>query len=81
MAAKTVVQQAHHWMIDTLPKNGLYHAMCKKCGAEKDFPQEPRFRFSIHGKPVAPSAIEPPDLSGTSVHDRCASEPDSSQVP
>ena len=73
MAAKSVVHQAHHWMIDTLPKNGLYHAMCKKCGAEKDFPQEEtRFRYSIYRKPVAPSAIEAPDLSGTSAHDRCA---------
>jgi len=68
MAAKSVVHQAHHWMIDSLARNGLYHARCKKCGAEKDFPQEePPFRFSVYRKPIAPSAIEPSDLSSTPV--------------
>ena len=69
---------AHHWLIDTLTTNGLYHATCKNCGAEKHFPQEPSFRFSVYRvykKPVAPSAMEPADLStvlSMSVHDRCA---------
>jgi hypothetical protein len=73
MAAKSAVHQAHHWMIESLPKNGCYHAVCKECGAEKDFPQEERpFRFSIGRNRVAPSAIELADLSTllyTSVHD------------
>ena len=28
----------HHWVIDTLTMNGIYHARCIKCAAEKDFP-------------------------------------------
>jgi len=70
MAAKSAAHLAHHWIIDTLPRNGLYHAKCKKCGAEKDFPQEePHFRLNVYRKPTAPSVIEPSHLSGTPVHD------------
>jgi hypothetical protein len=67
MAARSVVHKAHHWMIDTLPKNDFYHAMCKTCGAEKYFPEEePRFRFRIRRHSSPPSAIEPlhPAASG-----------------
>ncbi|OGO03717.1 MAG: hypothetical protein A2Y91_03995 [Chloroflexi bacterium RBG_13_54_8] len=61
MAARSAAHQAHHWMIDTLPKNDFYHAKCKQCGAEKDFPQEePRFRFRISRNSSPSSAIEPP---------------------
>ncbi len=52
---------AHHWLIDTLPTAGSYHATCRKCGAEKVFPfQDPRFRFRLIRKPVPQAATEPP---------------------
>ena len=28
----------HHWAIDSLLTNGVYHARCIKCAFEKDFP-------------------------------------------
>ena len=32
----------HHWVIDTLTMNGIYHARCIKCAAEKDLPAPSR---------------------------------------
>jgi len=54
--------EAHHWLIDTLPTHGFYHARCKNCGAETDFPYvEPkRGSFITFGKPSPPLVIEPP---------------------
>ncbi len=50
---------AHHWLIDTLPTAGSYHAKCRKCGAKKVFPfEDPRFRFRMFRKPVAQSVTE-----------------------
>jgi len=55
---------AHYWLIDTRPTNGFYHARCKKCGVEKDFPyMEPkreRLVTSESEKPSPPCVIEPP---------------------
>jgi len=53
----------HHWVIDTMPINGFYHAKCKKCSAEKDFPyQEPRRGIlTPSSKPNPTSAVEPPE--------------------
>lgn len=49
----------HHWLIDTLPTDGTYHATCKECGAHKDFPEEePRFRFRLSRKPSKPLVEE-----------------------
>ena len=49
----------HHWLIDTLPSAGTYHAKCKKCGAVKVFPEEePRFRFRLSRKPTKPLVEE-----------------------
>jgi hypothetical protein len=59
MAANSEV---HHWVIDTLPINGFYHARCKKCGAETDFPyEEPKSRiFTTSKKPSLPLVIRLP---------------------
>ncbi len=32
----------HHWALDTLTMNGIYHARCIKCAAEKDLPAPSR---------------------------------------
>ncbi len=32
----------HHWVLDTLTINGIYHARCIKCAAEKDLPAPSR---------------------------------------
>ena len=51
----------HHWVIDTLAMNAVYHARCKKCGAEKDFPyQQPWPVFSL--KPTNPTPLSPTEL-------------------
>ena len=51
---------AHHWLVDSLPARGSYHATCRICGEEKNFPeQETRFRFTMNKKPV------PPPIMGT----------------
>ena len=51
---------AHHWLIDAQPARGHYHATCRNCGEEKDFPeQDPRFRFTMTKKPI------PPPIMGT----------------
>jgi len=52
---------AHHWLIDAIPIRGLYHAICKNCGEQRDFPQqEPRSRFPMTKKPTPPP-IRPPE--------------------
>jgi hypothetical protein len=48
---------AHHWIIDALPKGGSYHATCKVCGEERDFPEDTthcKFRL---GKNVIPAPL------------------------
>jgi RNA recognition motif-containing protein len=51
----------HHWVIDTLAMNGVYHAGCIKCGAEKDFPsQQPWSIFCA--KPTNPTSSSPAEL-------------------
>ncbi len=30
---------AHHWIVETRPTRGSYHATCKVCGQEREFPQ------------------------------------------
>jgi hypothetical protein len=55
----------HHWLIDSLPMNGAYHAICKKCGAEREFPQEePGWKFRLTRKPGTPSTQ---DVTGDAV--------------
>lgn len=52
----------HHWLVDTRPSAGSYHATCKKCGARKDFPEEePRFRFRLSRKPAKTLAEQAAD--------------------
>ncbi len=37
---------AHHWIVDSRPTGGWYHATCKVCGQETRFPQvTPRSTF------------------------------------
>ena len=56
---------AHHWLIDARPACGSYHATCRNCGEEKDFPeQDPRFRFTMTKKPTPPPADNVPDTAG-----------------
>ena len=51
---------AHHWLIDTLTTNGLYHATCKNCGAEKNFPQQSnRLIFRMFKKPIPLAVVQP----------------------
>lgn len=48
---------AHHWLIDTHPTRGSYHATCKNCGEEKEFPEDAaRFKFRM-SKNVVPAPI------------------------
>jgi hypothetical protein len=45
--------------------NGAYHAICKKCGAEREFPQEePGWKFRLTRKPGTPSTQ---DVTGDAV--------------
>lgn len=30
--------KAHHWLLDQFPVYGLYHAVCRHCLQETDFP-------------------------------------------
>ena len=48
---------AHHWLIDTHPTHGSYHATCKNCGEEKEFPEDAaHFKFRM-GKNMIPAPI------------------------
>mgnify|MGYP001767967024 CR=1 FL=1 len=48
---------AHHWIVDTLPKRGSYHATCKVCGEERDFPEDAtHFKFRM-GKNEIPAPL------------------------
>lgn len=29
---------AHHWLVDSLPVRGVYHAVCRKCEEQRTFP-------------------------------------------
>jgi hypothetical protein len=50
---------AHHWLIDALPTRGSYHAKCKNCGEEREFPEDAnRFKFRIFKKIVSPPVTE-----------------------
>ena len=53
---------AHHWLIDTLPIRGRYHAICRNCGEQRDFPQEkrPQLRFT-RPKNAIPPPIKTPE--------------------
>jgi len=56
---------AHHWLVDARPSRGSYHAVCRTCGEEKDFPeQEPRFRFAMTKKPTPPPIMGRTPLVG-----------------
>jgi hypothetical protein len=51
---------AHHWLIDAVPIRGRYHAICRNCGEQKNFPrQEPRLRFT-RPKNAIPPPIKTP---------------------
>jgi len=55
---------AHHWIIDAQPKYGSYHATCKNCGEEREFPAGVnRFRFRVSKDSNTQPAVEP--LSGS----------------
>ena len=45
----------HHWDIDSFPLKGKYHARCKNCAAETDFPAWPP------DEAEKPFVIEPKD--------------------
>ncbi len=48
---------AHHWLIDARPIRGSYHATCKVCGVEREFPEDAtRFKFRM-GKNVVPAPV------------------------
>jgi hypothetical protein len=50
---------AHHWIIDSLPKRGSYHATCKVCGEERDFPEDAtRFKFRMAKNVIPPPIVE-----------------------
>jgi len=50
---------AHHWIIDSLPKRGSYHATCKVCGEEKGLPEDAtRFKFRMTKNVVPPPVVE-----------------------
>ena len=50
---------AHHWIIDALPKRGSYHATCKNCGEERDFPEDAtRFKFRMAKNVIPPPIVE-----------------------
>ena len=50
---------AHHWIIDARPKRGSYHATCKDCGEEKDFPEDAtHFKFRMTKNVIPPPLIE-----------------------
>jgi len=54
---------AHYWLIDAMPIRGRYHATCRNCGEQRDFPQqEPQSRFTMTKKPTPPPIVdrEPP---------------------
>lgn len=38
-AAKVKACQAHYWVLGP-PQGGRIHGICKKCGLERDFPDE-----------------------------------------
>ena len=62
------VHVAHHWEIATHPENGLYHAECKVCGAEKYFPQlDSRSRLTMNKKSTPPPITSPEWTGGTSL--------------
>jgi hypothetical protein len=49
---------AHHWIIDALPTRGSYHATCKNCGEEREFPEDATpFKFRM-----TRSTIPSPDI-------------------
>ena len=48
---------AHHWIVDAHPTRGSYHATCKVCGEERQFPEDAtRFKFRA-GKNLVPAPI------------------------
>ena len=50
---------AHHWIIDAHPTRGSYHATCKVCGVETDFPEDTtRFKFRMAKKEVPAPIVE-----------------------
>jgi hypothetical protein len=56
---------AHHWLIETRPAGGSYHATCKVCGEERDFPQNTaRFKYHKTGR-TSPSSATPDLVFGS----------------
>jgi hypothetical protein len=50
---------AHHWLIDALPTRGSYHAKCKNCGEEREFPEDAnRFKFRLARNVVSRPVME-----------------------
>jgi len=51
---------AHYWLIDAMPIRGRYHATCRNCGEQRDFPQQaPRLRFTMPKNPTPPPIRTP----------------------
>ena len=70
MDTASLAHPAHHWVIDTLPVDGVYRATCKICGVQKDFPEEkPHFVFHLSRGSSMLSITELPDLTVTHVQD------------
>ncbi|MDM8000485.1 MAG: hypothetical protein QUS33_10925 [Dehalococcoidia bacterium] len=50
---------AHHWIIDALPTRGAYHAICKICGEERDFPENTTpFKFRMPKSAIPSPVVE-----------------------
>ncbi len=50
---------AHYWLIDAGPTRGSYHATCKKCGEQKDFPEQGPLTCAPNTEPVSMLDWEP----------------------
>ena len=43
----------HHWDLGG-PHSGIVHAVCRKCGAEQDYPSSPDVQNNRYRSPVRP---------------------------
>jgi len=57
---RVVVKCTHHWDLGG-PRGGIVHAVCRKCGAEQDYPSNHinKFVMAPHKKEVASPLTTP----------------------
>ena len=57
-AGKLTSDHVHHWLLGSPNGSAFIHAVCRDCGAERDFPADPPLVISGKGRP-RPRTVRP----------------------